>query len=203
MTEFENDKVVAHHEAGHCVAALTFGRSAYSLSLGPDGGEFRESPAPVVLQECESAGIEAEVGFFQAIVRATLTPEDAEKQLPRLVGLFAGRAAQRVIAGTGFDYYAAGDLFQARTIATAITESPSQAAAMLREAEATAVAVVREGWSKIEALAGELLMRRSLDAEQIKITIETATLGPGAKRRRAWEQSVASGAQGVVFAVRV
>jgi hypothetical protein len=191
LTGFEDDRVVAHHEAGHAVAALAFGRPAFSLMLGPDGGEFRETAPPPVLEECERAGPETEIKFFEAIVKATLSPSDAEKQWSRLVGLFAGRAAQRVIAGTEFDSYAAGDLFQARTIAGAITKSPSQADALLREAEMMANAVVTEGWAKVEALASELIARRSLDAEQIKATIETATLGAGARRRRHWEQLVA------------
>jgi hypothetical protein len=91
--------------------------------------------------------------------------------------LLAGRASQRMIAGPEFDHYAEGDMHQARVIAGAITKTPSQADALLREAEVIAIAVVTDGWAKIEALAAELLVHRRLDASQIKDAIATAALG--------------------------
>jgi hypothetical protein len=70
---------------------------------------------------------------------------------------------------------------------------------LLACAEAEAERIVAQHWQQIETLATELLVWRRLDAEQIKTTIESALLGPAARRRKNWEQRVV-GARGVLFA---
>jgi hypothetical protein len=196
-----DERVISFHESGHAIAAIAFNRPVFSMSIGPDGGETRETAPSPALELAECAGPDAENRLFEVVVKATLSPTDAERQWPRLVGLLAGRASQRMIAGPEFDHYAEGDMHQARVIAGAITETTSQADALLREAEMMAISVVTNEWTKIEALAAELLVRRKLDAAQIRAVIQVASLGPAARRRRAWEQHTA-GAQAFALAVR-
>lgn len=59
--------------------------------------------------------------------------------------------------------------------------------------------IVDERWCEIQALAAELLLWRRLDAQQIAAAIARASLGPGARRRRAWDE-VATRAAGRALA---
>jgi hypothetical protein len=158
------------------------GQSISTVELTPTGGEFK----PFAPTDWESVPENRE--RFRDAVLQSLGPQHIDEMLPTMVSLSAGLAAQRRLIGRAHDDYADHDINQCEAIARAVTNSPLAACNLVAHAMEQAEQIVDRHWHAIEALAGELLLRRKLDAGQIRDVI---VLGPAARRRKSWDQIVA------------
>jgi hypothetical protein len=87
-----------------------------------------------------------------------------------MIGLSAGLAAQRRIAGYEYDDYANVDVGQCEAIARAVAPGAESELCLL--AQERDERIVSRHWRQIEALAAELRLHRQLDAGQIAAVIE-------------------------------
>jgi hypothetical protein len=178
-----DDRIVAHHEAGHVIAAHALGQSISTVELTDTGGEFR----PFERATWEPTTAEGKQAFRDAVLRS-IGPENLEEMFLTMVSLLAGLAAQRRLIGHAHDDYADADLDQCEGIARAVTRSPVAACDPVAHTQERADRIVAHHWAAIETLAAELLLHRRLDVKQI---MDIIVLGPAARRRRAWDQIVA------------
>jgi hypothetical protein len=156
-----NDRVVAHHEAGHALAAHALGRPINSVALTSSGGEFREYEVAA----WEPTTREGKQQFRDAVL-ASLGPEHLGEMMSVMIGLSSGLAAQHRIIGHEHDDYGNADMEQCRAIAAAV--APEAQDVLLSFTRAEADRLVAQHWPEIEALASRLLARRRLDGDEIR-----------------------------------
>jgi hypothetical protein len=176
-----DDRIVAHHEAGHVIAAYALGQSISTVELTDTGGEFR----PFARESWEPTTAEGKQAFRDAVLRS-IGSGNLEEMLPTMISLLAGLAAQRRVVGCAYDDYANHDVRQCEEISRAV--APGAERELLAHVQEQAEQIVARHWPAIERLADELLLHRRLDAGQIVAVIEE---GPAARRRRHWEQTIA------------
>jgi hypothetical protein len=174
-----DDRIASYHEAGHVLAAHALGLPISTVELTDAGGEFR----PFARESWEPTTPEGMKQLRDAVL-ASLGPQHIEEMFPTMVGLLAGLAAQRRLVGRTHDSYANADMEQVKAIAREVTDSPLAARNLIAHATDQSDHIVAQRWAAIVALAGELLLRRRLDAGQI---MDVITLGPSARRRKAWD----------------
>ena len=132
---------VATHEAGHCVAALTFGIPILSVTIDPPPNMHR--------------------GAYKA--------EHACALEYLTVLCLAGIAAEELFCGPITDGGDQPDLRMARTHLAHAIANPFRAAAELARCRAAAQRLVRSQWAqqRIAKLAEALLARGTLSGEEI------------------------------------
>jgi ATP-dependent Zn protease len=165
-----DDRIVAHHESGHVLAAHALQQPISTVELTPTGGEFK-SVAPT---EWESVP-ENRARFREAVLQS-LGPQHIEEMRPTIISLLSGLAAQRRLVGHDLDEYASHDVELARSTAHAV--APGAERELLAHAMEQAEQIVDRHWHAIEALASELLVHRKLDAAQIAAIIAPAKPAP-------------------------
>ena len=97
------EKVVAHHEAGHALAAHTLKQPIASIEVTESGGAFRHYDEPQAPEPKPDA---------DAALRNFIGPDDLNAMWPMMVILLAGRAAQRRIAGYALQRQGDGRLWR-------------------------------------------------------------------------------------------
>jgi hypothetical protein len=129
------------------------------------GGGCRSVPARPWAE-----GDAAQAKLLNAVVSG-LRPSAGARNIffPDLASLAAGGIAQRRI---GVDRcHDADDRHQIETVAAAITDSPSAARELIAEVERKAEQLLGVHWCAVEALARELVRRRTLDGEAIDLIL--------------------------------
>jgi hypothetical protein len=115
----------------------------------------------------------------------------------QIVELCAGTEAERMFC-EGEVWFAHDDERKAYGYAALITSSPASTEALIAACRAEAVALLKGQAHVVEALAGELRSRRTLDGAEIDTVIETAVIAHGLEiergRRDDWRRVQASAA---------
>lgn len=155
-----DENVVAHHEAGHVLAAYALRRAISSVELTESGGQFR----PYDRASWEPTTAEGKQAYRDAVLQS-IGPQHLEEMLPMLIEMAAGLAAQRRLVGRLHDDYADHDIEQVESIARAV--APGEERQLLVYAQEQAELIVAQHWHAIEAVAAELLLHRRLDAAEI------------------------------------
>ncbi|MFH1923619.1 MAG: hypothetical protein ABIP48_27480 [Planctomycetota bacterium] len=154
---------VAYHEAGHAVADCRHGFDLFWVTVQPKGDYAGKN---------EGAG-------------SWWTPEEAEQ---RLVGLYAGYAAQRrsdpdqsdtlARSGASGDFDKAADIL--RWLHPDATDAELQRLQNEWIAQAQTFVNDERNWGAIDALAEELLEHEELDGDEIELVIALADGDPAA-----------------------
>jgi hypothetical protein len=194
-----DDIRVRFHEAGHA----TIGRQLHGTSLGGvtvDAGEdyagltwgalydrrlkFSEDRTPSLCAQL--------AGEFPTI------GEDRSEWagiymhcFHQIVELCAGTESERLFCD-GEPWFATSDETQAYHFASLITSSPGSTAALIAACRAESVALLKASAHIVEAIAAELVIRRTLDGGEIDATIEGAVAARGLEierlKRADWRQ---------------
>jgi len=154
---------VAHHEAGHCVAATVLGLGYFLIAIDQDGsGTFlREPPGNSRRMSC------AEIEDAARIICDGWHPNPAEAR-HRLIELLAGPAGSfqfcGVRSGDGTDRSVAASL------ASTICRSNEEKQKLLAECQEEALTIVRREWPAVTTLARRLLASPSSQLEGTEFT---------------------------------
>jgi hypothetical protein len=182
-----DDNRIAHHEAGH--AAI--GRQLHGLPLGgativaADGYaglcwgalfdrrlKLSEDRAPSLCQQL--AGQMPSVGEDRSA-----WADIYMHCFHQIVELCAGTESERLFCEGEPPWFAASDETQAYYFASLITSSPESTVALISACRAEAVALLKASAHIVEAIAAELIIRRTLDGGEIDATIGGAVAARG------------------------
>jgi ATP-dependent Zn protease len=154
MPDINQDRVTAYHEAGHAVAAWTFGMRFKRVTIVPKD----DSLGSLTLSMWGTS--------VSPDLLSTDDAEDVEYIRRRIVVSLAGGLAEEVLTGAPNDTMRSHDLHSAVDLAGYVTRSLEDMEEYLDSASLSASEVVRGNWAVIEALAGALLEHRTLNFEQ-------------------------------------
>jgi ATP-dependent Zn protease len=155
-------EAISYHEAGHAVVSRALGSPVAEVFIGANGGGgCRSVPARPWAE-----GDAAQAKLLNAVVSGLRPSARARNTFfPDLVSLAAGGIAQRRV---GVDRrHDADDRHKIETVAAAVAESPSAARKLIAEVERKAEQLLGVHWCAVEALARELVRRRTLDGDAI------------------------------------
>jgi hypothetical protein len=185
---FSERTIVAHHEAGHCVAALALRQPIHSLELLPDGmGVFRNSPDASDNEQ----KLDEICGRFRAAGGAP-----TEALAPNMVGYFAGMAAEMYLTKRPARY-GGRDIRVMKALLDTTDLSSDERRTLAIEAQKRAGRCVEYFWPIVQKLATHLDMRRYLGAGDILATVRLCSpvlvselLGEGLRYRPMLLQAV-------------
>ncbi len=151
-------KATAYHEAGHTVVAWRLGADPRRATIIPHGDVQGE-----MIQE--SPIVEASLEFDGS--------DHARNRIERAIMIcFAGPIAQRHVAPRSWRRWHGGpDYVVAFDLALRINGSPRAAKAHMKWLEIRVQDLLERLWDYVEAIAGELLVRGTLSAEEIRATL--------------------------------
>jgi hypothetical protein len=161
-----DERIVAEHEAGHAIAALSVGNAVAEIRLGGAGGAAGEFRARIEPREAPLS-MEAEDAVY-ADLCDTLSSQDAAWALDRLTVTLAGLAYE---LGAGREHArdsCRSDIRQARLMAAAVTADELAANRLLDQALLGAARIVDEHREHIRALGDRLLRRRRLSGDDVR-----------------------------------
>ncbi|MCA9316785.1 MAG: hypothetical protein KDB73_14970 [Planctomycetes bacterium] len=145
-------QIVAHHEAGHAVVDLAFGRTPHSITIKPRGD---------TLGLC--SGEDNLIG--------DITNGDLE---PMLVSLYAGRAAADHFAPEEAEANALGASGDDEAAARLLRFWVGDTGQAEIDCRARAAEIVRERWAAVEAIAAALLERTRIDGLEADLLADMA-----------------------------
>ena len=155
---------IAHHEGGHVVAAVAFGRDVGFVLLDDDGG---------------GAALVALTGYsperLVTIVRRRhrIAPPERRRLEAGAIIALAGAAAEAKLAGCTTAKVAGVDLQHAQLYAVLL--KPADQRAFLERCAAHAAVVVGDRWTQVRAIAHALLEKGSLSPDDVQAAIAAAT----------------------------
>jgi hypothetical protein len=204
-TEADDIRVV-FHEAGHAV----IGRQLHGMAIGGvtvvpgedySGlcwGPLHDRRLKYSQDHTEPSMCEKLAGQIPSIGESRTECADLYLHCwNQIVELCAGTEAERMFV-PGEPWFAADDERKAYGYAALLTSSPASTEALIAACRAEAVALLKVQAHVVEALAGELRSRRTLDGAEIDTVIETAVIAHGLEiergRRDDWSKVQASAA---------
>lgn len=154
----------AYHEAGHAVAAWVQGLEVQYISIVPD-----EDASGSVVWKNELVGKKLDL-------LAGREWEDAKRYVGKLViALKAGPAAQRRFSPCSWEPWQDHFDNEAITGYAFETFADDDAVEWLRALDTAVDAILHQHWAKVEALAYQLLERRTMRGREIHEFIEEVT----------------------------
>lgn len=145
--------LTAYHEAGHAVMAHLCGQIVTKVEIIGDDDHtgsvscirFHEEPQWLADENIPSAAIEA-----------------------RVLCLVAGIAAENIVSGDLSWHESEGDLDEAVRLALRVVGSCERVLPFLKEARDHSSDLLRRHWKAVEALAGLLLIHKSLSRDEVR-----------------------------------
>jgi hypothetical protein len=199
----DDDERIALHEASHAVTGRLLGQPLGGVTIIPADGYSGRCWGP----EFESRFATGETAPSLCARISALMPGPGESRADiavimlhvhsRVVELCAGSVGERLFCD-GEPWHAADDRKQERALAALVASSPEAIEAFISFACIEAATLLRDHAHVVRALAAELLIRRTLDGEQIDLVIAEAISTKAAevemRRSRDWDARQASAA---------
>lgn len=201
----DDQSAIAHHEAGHVLAARVLGRPVALVTIIPrgdcNGAMLREMPMPDAIQKSVD---EETRDISELCARARSLIPIGESRTPAAgcivefldhgIELLAGPEAERKLSGGKAAVWGRADAERARLYAAAITVYPEAAPHYFDLFRRQAETIVHRHWHSIVAIAQALIDRQTLTADEINLIIAEAeaehTVASAQAHRLAWRQTV-------------
>ncbi len=156
------EKLTAYHEAGHALASQLYGQVLTRVEIVGD----REHSGSTETLRFPTDPDEGELS------QATL--EAVENQL---LCVLAGTVAEAMVSGRdGWDE-TSGDLDLAVRLAMKLVDNCEDVLPLFQDLREDLETVLRENWTSVEALAGELMDRKSLSGAEVRRILELSNSG--------------------------
>jgi ATP-dependent Zn protease len=154
------EKLTAYHEAGHALASELYGQVLTRVEIVGDTEHSGSTETLRFPTDPEEGGLSyAEI-------------EAVEKQLRCVL---AGTVAEAMVSGRDDWDETSGDLDEAVRLAMKLVDDCEDVLPLFEDLREDLEKVLRENWRAIEALADELVQRKSLSGAEVRRILENAT----------------------------